>query len=129
MTEQQTNPIEENKIGEIRKCLRKSDLENILGVKEPRASALRAFPDFQNLSKSAEPLKYGIGRSLSMAWNTKSRTRRQLGASMQDLYNATAALHLSISELIEAIRTDPVLSNAEKLDALKFWNPAYPRLK
>ena len=32
---------------------------------------------------------------------------------MQDLYNATAALHLSISELIEAIRTDPVLSNAE----------------
>ena len=39
---------------------------------------------------------------------------------MQDLYNATAALHLSISELIEAIRTDPVLSNAEKLDALKF---------
>lgn len=39
---------------------------------------------------------------------------------MQNLYNATAALHLSISELIEAIRTDPVLSNAEKLDALKF---------
>ena len=39
---------------------------------------------------------------------------------MQDLYNATAALHLSIGELIEAIRTDPVLSNAEKLDALKF---------
>lgn len=39
---------------------------------------------------------------------------------MQDLYNATAALHLSIGELIEAIKTDPVLSNAEKLDALKF---------
>lgn len=39
---------------------------------------------------------------------------------MQDLYNATAALHLSIGELIEAIRTDPVLSKAEKLDALKF---------
>lgn len=39
---------------------------------------------------------------------------------MQDIYNATAALHLSIGELIEAIRTDPVLSNAEKLDALKF---------
>jgi len=39
---------------------------------------------------------------------------------MQDLYNATAALHLSIGELIEAIRTDPVLSNAEKLDTLKF---------
>lgn len=39
---------------------------------------------------------------------------------MQDLYNATAALHLSIGELIEAIRTDPVLSNAKKLDALKF---------
>ena len=55
-----------------------------------------------------------------MARNSKSRTRRQLGASMQDLYNATAALHLSIGELIEAIRTDPVLSKAEKLDALKF---------
>lgn len=39
---------------------------------------------------------------------------------MQDLYNATAALHLSIGELIEAIRTNPVLSNAEKLNALKF---------
>lgn len=39
---------------------------------------------------------------------------------MQDLCNATAALHLSIGELIEAIRTDPVLSKAEKLDALKF---------
>lgn len=39
---------------------------------------------------------------------------------MQDLYNATAALHLSIGELIEAIRTDPALSNAEKLDTLKF---------
>lgn len=39
---------------------------------------------------------------------------------MQDIYNATAALHLSIGELIEAIRTDTVLSNAEKLDALKF---------
>lgn len=39
---------------------------------------------------------------------------------MQDLYNVTAALHLSIGELIEAIRTDPVLSKAEKLDALKF---------
>ncbi len=39
---------------------------------------------------------------------------------MQDTYNATAALHLSIGELIEAIKTDPVLSNAEKLDALKF---------
>lgn len=39
---------------------------------------------------------------------------------MQELYNATAALHLSIGELIEAIKTDPVLSNAEKLDALKF---------
>lgn len=39
---------------------------------------------------------------------------------MQDLYNATAALHLSIGELIEAIKTDPALSNAEKLDALKF---------
>lgn len=41
---------------------------------------------------------------------------------MQDLYNATAALHLSIGELIEAIRTNPVLSNAEKLNALKFLN-------
>lgn len=39
---------------------------------------------------------------------------------MQDIYNDTAALHLSIGELIEAIRTDPILSNAEKLDALKF---------
>ena len=39
---------------------------------------------------------------------------------MQDLYNATAARHLSIGELIEAIRTNPVLSNAEKLNALKF---------
>lgn len=39
---------------------------------------------------------------------------------MQEIYNATAALHLSIGELIETIRTDPVLSNAEKLDALKF---------
>lgn len=39
---------------------------------------------------------------------------------MQEIYNATAALHLSIGELIETIRTDPVLSNAEKLDALNF---------
>ena len=46
MTEQQTNPIEENKIGEIRKCLRKSDLENILGVKRTTRQRITRLPGF-----------------------------------------------------------------------------------
>ena len=46
MTEQQTNPIEENKIGEIRKCLRKSDLENILGIKRTTRQRITRLPGF-----------------------------------------------------------------------------------
>ena len=48
---------------------------------------------------------------------------------MQEIYNATAALHLSIGELIETIRTDPVLSNAEKLDALNFLKSVFSLAK
>lgn len=46
MTEKQTNPNEENKTGGIRRCLRKSELENILGVKRTTRQRITRLPGF-----------------------------------------------------------------------------------
>lgn len=47
MTEKQTNPNEEIKVGGIiRRCLRKSDLENILGVKRTTRQRITRLPGF-----------------------------------------------------------------------------------
>lgn len=46
MTEKQTNPNEEIRVGDIRRCLRKSDLENILGVKRTTRQRITRLPGF-----------------------------------------------------------------------------------
>ena len=46
MTEKQTNPNEEIKVEGIRRCLRKSDLENILCVKRTTRQRITRLPGF-----------------------------------------------------------------------------------
>ena len=58
MTEKQTNPNEEIKVEGIRRCLRKSDLENILGVKRTTRQRITRLPGFPKSFKLGARFQY-----------------------------------------------------------------------